>query len=442
MSFEFKKSLLTFAIGALALTGCGENSKSENSQKENNQNESTTSTTEEETQVDQVTTDSLPLVGAEDPNAKVVFEVVDGKAVVEGDIILGDYDELLAAGQVKAFDYPEEYNASTELNIANDNNEESAQRSAWGGHRKWVNGIVPYVVRNGDFTSSDLNVMKQAMAEIEAAAKIKFVPAQQGSNHIEIYRGNGCSSAVGMNGGKQFLSLGYGCVYKGIVIHEFMHALGFYHEQSRADRDDYVTIHWGNIQGNMAYNFNKLGAVTTSLGPYDYDSIMHYESYAFSYNGYDTISSKKPGVSFGQRKGLSALDKEALRKTYGAPIDTTTGTTNQAPRVKMKYSAIWMWNNSTYNMPFEFYDDQDSIDSVEVTYQLDRQGVIVQRSYPFIKDQYNKSLFYIPLETLDPYNVGKGYSKVTMTFTFKDSQGAKTVVELPIYVYTYANWRY
>jgi hypothetical protein len=56
-----------------------------------------------------------------------------------------------------------------------------------------------------------------------------------------------CSSLVGHFGGGQQVSLGPGCLYKGIVEHELMHACGFWHEQSRGDRDGYVSILWNNI---------------------------------------------------------------------------------------------------------------------------------------------------------------------------------------------------
>lgn len=49
----------------------------------------------------------------------------------------------------------------------------------------------------------------------------------------------------------------------------------------------------------MKFNFNKYNKETIdSLGTeYDYDSVMHYGSTAFSKNGKPTIVATKPGVS-------------------------------------------------------------------------------------------------------------------------------------------------
>ena len=36
-----------------------------------------------------------------------------------------------------------------------------------------------------------------------------------------------------------------------------MHAVGFFHEQSRPDRDEHVTINLGNVVKGMEHNFMK-----------------------------------------------------------------------------------------------------------------------------------------------------------------------------------------
>jgi Astacin (Peptidase family M12A) len=82
-----------------------------------------------------------------------------------------------------------------------------------------------------------------------------------------------------------------GCVTNFITIHEFLHAIGFFHMQSAANRDNHVQILWENIQPGLEHNFDKVSDdYATDFGlPYDYQSIMHYPPWAFSINDQPTI---------------------------------------------------------------------------------------------------------------------------------------------------------
>lgn len=135
---------------------------------------------------------------------------------------------------------------------------------------------------------------------------------------------SGCYSMVGRQGGRQELNLqlynpGEGCFREGTIIHEFIHAIGFYHMQSAPDRDDYVQIVWENIQAGTENNFAKHDdtRVTHFDVKYDYDSVMHYGPTAFSVNGEKTIVALDPSAEIGQRYGMSSNDILRIRQMYG-----------------------------------------------------------------------------------------------------------------------------
>lgn len=81
------------------------------------------------------------------------------------------------------------------------------------------------------------------------------------------------------------------CVTHGVTLHELLHALGFYHQQSASDRDSFVKIHWENIKDGHEHNFRKYNEsqVTDYNVTYDYQSVMHYSGKAFSKNNESTI---------------------------------------------------------------------------------------------------------------------------------------------------------
>ncbi|XP_027214325.2 zinc metalloproteinase nas-4 isoform X2 [Penaeus vannamei] len=217
-------------------------------------------------------------------------------------------------------------------------------------HRRWPNGIIPYVISQ-TYDESERATIAKAMSEYHEKTCIRFVPRTIEKDYIHILKGDGCSSSVGRVKGAQPVSLGPGCLYVGIVMHEFMHVAGFWHEQSRSDRDNYITINKLNVQDGMWYNFEKYGwDKIQSLGVgYDLESIMHYGPYAFAKEGKPTIIPRETGVEMGQRRGFSKRDIEKLQKLYNC-ANTTFFTTNAPADIPSAEECVD--NNEQYCTPW------------------------------------------------------------------------------------------
>ncbi|KAM7320014.1 hypothetical protein ACRRTK_020457 [Alexandromys fortis] len=179
---------------------------------------------------------------------------------------------------------------------------------------------IPYVLND----SLDMNakgVILKAFERYRLKTCIDFKPWSGEANYISVFKGSGCWSYVGnWHVGKQELSIGENCDRIATVQHEFLHALGFLHEQSRSDRDDYVTIVWDRILSGREYNFDIFSdSETDSLNvPYDYTSVMHYGKTAFQNGTEPTIVTKISEFEdvIGQQMDFSDYDVLKLNRLY------------------------------------------------------------------------------------------------------------------------------
>lgn len=237
---------------------------------------------------------STALIGK---SVEVTAKIINGNIILEGDIFLGKLDDFLvdnAAGRAAAI----------------------INKSA-----TWPNGIVPYTIQNNHEDEEDVIAAINYMNALEAI-NITMIDNSilNSDNYIEfVDTRDGCNSRIGMIGGRQEINTVSVCSF-GTTVHEIIHALGFLHEQSRNDRDTYVTINEDNIEDGRSNNFDKYD-FGQDIGPYDYNSIMHYRANAFSKStDINTISINiPPGTSsttIGQRDSLSEGDIKGINRLY------------------------------------------------------------------------------------------------------------------------------
>ncbi|KAL5491157.1 hypothetical protein EMCRGX_G016391 [Ephydatia muelleri] len=190
---------------------------------------------------------------------------------------------------------------------------------------RWTNGVIPYNVSQ-DYTASERELIRLAMNHWMNNTCIRFRQRRNEVDYVNIFSGDCCASYVGRTGGLQGVSLNRAqCMTFPTVVHELGHAVGFWHEQSRPDRDNYVSIAYENVLPGTEHNFDVMSSRDiNSLGVgYDYNSIMHYSRLAWSFNGQPTINSADPAYAgaIGGAKGLSVLDSYQTNLLYGCDSD-------------------------------------------------------------------------------------------------------------------------
>ncbi|CAJ0579922.1 unnamed protein product, partial [Mesorhabditis spiculigera] len=204
------------------------------------------------------------------------------------------------------------------------------------GVKKWPTGRIPYVI-SSQYNERERAVLARSFQEYHKRTCIRFSPRSAfDKDYLYIGKIDGCFSDVGRAGGRQELSLDDGCLQYDTAIHELMHSVGFYHEHERWDRDQHISILWHNIDRDAYDQFGKVDLAESSYygQPYDYHSIMHYDSLAFSKNGYETMVAKRSEMTsvIGSAIDFSPVDLVKINLMYGC--------TEQSPLAAISSSQI------------------------------------------------------------------------------------------------------
>lgn len=203
----------------------------------------------------------------------------------------------------------------------------------------WPGGIIPYDISKLD--SHQQSMVLRAMERwTNTGARIRFIPRTHETEYVmftgKTDAGNNTSQVGFKKGTRADINITAFWWRQGewMPAHELGHVLGLFHEHSRWDRDQFITVHYENIKPGREADYDWIPKTNwlVSSTAYDYFSIMHYrvcwagrcESECKDADGSSPCSVLDPvGTNYdaviGQwdKNGISAGDAEKLRLIYG-----------------------------------------------------------------------------------------------------------------------------
>jgi hypothetical protein len=190
---------------------------------------------------------------------------------------------------------------------------------------------IPYVIASG---SGDLSNLNNAIAQFNSTfSNIQFVALTSQTDYVNFdfdpnnFSGE-CEAIVGRAGGEQTVG-GSGSCTVATILHEMGHTVGLWHEQSRPDRNTYVSVNYGNLIKGSISNFNQIHDNAQTFGTlFDYASIMEYPAFSFSRNGGPAIESIPAGIPLSNQTGYTSTDIDGIERLYGSAPKTVTVTSN------------------------------------------------------------------------------------------------------------------
>ncbi|XP_054468583.1 astacin-like metalloendopeptidase [Anoplopoma fimbria] len=176
----------------------------------------------------------------------------------------------------------------------------------------WPTREIPFVI-SSELANQREDILS-AMAMVSQHSCVSFHQRTSENSYLHYVSSRGCASYVGFIGGEQTLFVGPMCIV-GNIVHEILHALGFHHEHTRMDREQFIKVLSHNIMEGKETNFEKQRGQTFDLR-YDVTSIMHYGSGFFSVNSLPTIVAYANMEDMGQRHKMTETDMARVRLLY------------------------------------------------------------------------------------------------------------------------------